>query len=163
MKGSTVKAMVRARKRAEMTPDEVRAAFLQKRVRAAGIDLHPLSLGIVWLLDDLQHPLLGELSEHTKFSMTDQLRATYIFAFPDKARTAYVEGSAEGLDAGAHTLAMRLTPGDLNEIAAAIIKIVIEGLATIPGAGATRPPKVGENSPTRPLGSDGLSTSSIPS
>src|SRR5262245_41523605 len=133
MKPGTAKAMIEARDRAHNTPEEVRAAFLGKRAKAGGLELHPLTLGIIWLLEDLQHPLIDGLKEGERLSIKQQAGAAFVFAAPDEARAALAEGR-ETFEMGAHQVAMKLTPADLGEVAAAVVRIFNEGLATIPGA-----------------------------
>lgn len=133
MKQGTAKAMIHARDRAQQTPDEVRAAFLQKRVSAGGLELHPLTLGIIWLLEEIQSPLIEGIKDGQPLTIRQQAEAAFVFARPDEARAALTEGR-DAFRLEAHQLAAQIVPGDLNEIAVAIGAILNEGLATIPGA-----------------------------
>lgn len=142
MKKPVVQAMLAARDRAQQTPEEVRAAFLGKRVSAGGLELHSLTLGIVWLFEKLRHPLLEGLTDGQRLSIEQQIQAAFIFAQPSEAHAALSEG-IETFDAAAHKLAMNLTPADLNDIAHAIGMIMAEGLATIPGVGGGTQKKTG--------------------
>lgn len=134
--------MIQARDRAQQTPDEVRAAFLQKRVAAGGLELHPLTLGIIWLLEEIRSPLIEGIKDGQPLTIRQQAEAAFVFAQPDDARAALAEGRP-AFDLAAHQLAAQIVPGDLNEIAVAIGAILNEGLATIPGAGDSVQKKTG--------------------
>jgi len=142
MKKPAIKAMLQARDRAQQTPDEVRAAFLQKRTHAGGLELHPLTLGIIWLLEEIRSPLIEGIKDGQPLTIRQQAEAAFVFAQPDEARAALAEGR-EAFALAAHQLAAQVVPGDLNEIATAIGAILHDGLATIPGATGGDQKKIG--------------------
>lgn len=134
-------AMLKARDQAAQTPEEVRKAFLT-RTRAVGpLVLQPFSLGILWLFEELNHPFNATPTDAPAAPLTikDTARAIYVFSDPEGAAEALASG-LEAFDTAAMALAFGIAPEHLPAISAAIKGIFQEGLATIPGAGATNPP-----------------------
>lgn len=155
MKKDAIRAMSRARQRAEQTPDEVRAAFLQKRTEVCGVTLHPFTLGIIWLLEEIGHPIMDPagVAEAGTLKTRQMAEAIFIFSAPGEAREALAAGR-EVFDESVHQRAMQIPPGEIKTLANAIAQIVKEGLATVPGAleeqsqsqkGNPRPPAGAEN------------------
>lgn len=130
--------MAVARDRAAQTPEEVRKAFLGTKERIAGIDLEPFTMGVIWLLEEIEHPTFTGTAKGN-LSIRDIGRALFIYSDSAGARAALAEG-IEAFDIGAHEVAKRVLPGEIAEVAAAIAKRTAEGMATVPGSGTGNPP-----------------------
>lgn len=137
MTPQTARAMAEAGEAAKGTPEEIRKAFLQKRYSVAGIDLHPMTIGILWILEELAHPLLA--GETATIQVQDIGRALLAFADPERAYEALSNG-ADAYNREAFALLSSLPPSAVIEAIKLIPQILLEGLATLPGAGGGNPP-----------------------
>lgn len=146
--------MLEARDQAMQTPDEVRAAFLDRTRVLGPVRIEPFSLGILWLFESLKHPLYsggkpiledgkpvldGKGKPKTEgLSIQDISRAIYIFHDSEGAAEALASGE-EAFDAEAMSLVRGIEPASIGTILEEITKTLAEGLATIPGGGAANP------------------------
>lgn len=165
------KAMLEARDAAQQTPPQVRRAFLGSAAAECKLELVEFSLGVLWLFEELKHPFnegreplrdaegkpilarneKGEpilkdgnpLVMLKPMSMRDNMRAILVWHDPEAAHEALTAGGVEQLDAAAMELALKLSPADLAGLLTEINRRFTEGLATIPGAGASNPPETG--------------------
>lgn len=133
-------ARVEARDRAAQTPEEVRKAFLAGTKTVGPISLQPFSLGILWLLEEIDHPIIKPAAE---LKAKDVSRAIAIFSDPEGAGEAIKSAGLDALDEFAMPIVSGISMAWLSEIIAAIVEIITEGLATIPGGGKADPPSTG--------------------
>jgi hypothetical protein len=144
MTDKELEAMNAAESAAKQTPPVVRTAFLTGPITVGGHTLQPFSLGHLWTLEAIEHPLIAiatAQSAEVKLGVRDLCSALFVLAKPREARLAIAEGGRERFDLVAGEFAESIAASDLPKIAAAIIKLVTEGLATAPsGDGAARPP-----------------------
>lgn len=135
-------AMIEARNAAGNTPESVRKAFLgQRHDEVPGLSLESWSIGIMWLLEELAHPLLGGQGD-VKITARDAARALLAFHDSDAAYNALSHGT-EDYDQEAFRLVRSLPPASVIAAGKLIPQIIAEGLATIPGAGASDPSGTG--------------------
>lgn len=154
MNESQIAAAAAARDQALNTPDEVRRAFLRDRYEVAGVTLQPLTMGILYLLQEIDHPFVrkpaigadGKPVPH-EVTTKDAMRAIYIFHAPSAARDAI---EADVLDAEAFALANTISPFDMEAIAAELGQIFTDGFSTMPGGGIDEDPTKAAR-PARPV------------
>jgi hypothetical protein len=160
-------AMLNARDQANQTPESVRTAFLARRQSIGGVFIEPFSLGLLWLFEELKHPLhtprhvlddkgqaipvLGEGGQQLEvngqkifqtepLSFRDIARAIYIFHDSEAADEALADGEGN-FDREAFALAKGIDASKISVILGLITKTLKEGLATVPGGGAANPPR----------------------
>jgi hypothetical protein len=151
------RAMLAARDAAGGTPEEVRQAFLNSKRALPGVELEPFSIGIMWLLEEIDHPLVRKaiqakdedgkprfaegkpVYEAQPIGFKDIARALYIFADSEGAHDALERGLTE-FDSGAFVLAKSVPPQTYLAASNLIPQIIQEGLASLPGGGASNPP-----------------------
>lgn len=129
-------AMLGARDDAAQTPDVVREAFLARRRNLGPVYIEPFNLGQLWLMEAIKHPLYK--GGGGSLSFRDVARAIYIFHDGESAGESLAEGE-ESFDREALAIARGLDPADVQRILEEIKKTFTEGLATIPGGGASNP------------------------
>jgi hypothetical protein len=134
-------AMLAARDQAAQTPEQVREAFLCRTTKVGPVILQPFSLGILWIFEQLKHPL-GEPNATGTLSIADAARAIYAFVSPEEANES-LAGGLESYDAAAFELARQIAPAWFAKIVEAITRILAEGLATIPGGSESDPTETG--------------------
>jgi hypothetical protein len=152
-------AMLAARDSAMQTPDEVRKAFLGRRRSVGPVYVEPFSLGILWLFEEIKHPLnegreplldaKGEPVLDARgqpvpqpLSARDVARAIFIFHDSEGAAEALAEG-VQTFDAAAVALVRQIDVQWIVKINEVINQTFSEGLATLPGAGGSNPPETG--------------------
>lgn len=126
-------AMAKARTAGQQTPSIVRQAFLAGAREVAGLTLQPLSLGILWLLEEVGHPLVkpSEAPAESALAMRDLIAALFIFSRPREARAAIQQGRDE-FDLQAGELADTLPQRELAAISTTLNQLIAEGLGTAP-------------------------------
>lgn len=137
-------AMTIARDQAQQTPAPVRKAFLPKVRKVGALTLQPFTLGMLWLLEEIEHPFFAATAGAAEGASNDELpvrevaRALFIFAHPERAAAALAEEVAV-FDAEAKQLAFQIPAGQMAEAVRGMVEQLTEGLATLPGAGDPNP------------------------
>ncbi len=142
MDPKTTEAIIAARDAAQQTPPDVRTAMLDGERCVNGITFQPLTLAVLWLLEEIEHPLIRDAKqegEASAFSNYDTATALFIFSAPRQARTLLSSGREE-FDAAAFEMAEKFTPADLPALNKVLRSIFETGLATAPVPGKTANP-----------------------
>lgn len=129
-------AAIGARDRAMQTPEEVRKAFLAGAIDVGPVTLQPLSLGMLMLFEQLEHPF--QQAAQGKLSITDSMRAIYIFSAPEDAAESLRGGVGE-FDQAAQALACSIAPEYLTPIVEAVAQLFEQGMSTMSGGGGSPP------------------------
>lgn len=138
-----------ARVRAEQTPAVVRDAMLARAREVAGITLHPLNLDTLWILEACNHPLATPGASADKLTPIELAQLVFAFASPDAALEHAGQEREEGatlsqFDRAAFAFLRTHVPlGEMASVTAELARLLTEGLATAPGAGAANPPAAG--------------------
>lgn len=129
-----------ARDAAAQTPPDVRTALLAgpRSVESltGRVTFQPLSLGTLWLLEEIGHPLLktSQDAAPAELPIRDIVSALFVFANPADARAAISESRAV-FDAEAQAFAGNFAPSQFESLVAVLSTIISEGLATAPAGG----------------------------
>lgn len=164
MKPERARAAIKARDAAMNTPEEVRHAFIGSKKKTAmitnspqklsGITFEPFSLGMLYLLQEINHPFtrVSEpardeqgalildadkkpvLKEHPVNAL-DVSNAVYIFHDPVAARDALAEDRGV-FDANAFKLSLTIPPANIAAIATTLAQLIAQGMETAPGGGS---------------------------
>lgn len=128
-------AMVRARDRAMQTANVVRQAFLRPPLRCLGTLFHPLSLGALWLLEEIESCLLREDNGAQQITL-EIGRAAFVLAESERARDALGANRVE-FEKQVVAFSSAFGIAQLPELFQVVQTVVGDGLETIPGAGAS--------------------------
>lgn len=136
---------IRARDAAMQLPSIVAGAFLSRAIAVHGVTLQPFSWDTMLVLHQIGNSVArGGAVDGLKPIEIAQL--IFAFAAPDDAIELAAEPDELGAWSDFDKAALRflrahgITPGMLPEISEAIGKLIQEGLAAAPGAGAENPP-----------------------
>ncbi len=114
-------------------PHVIREAFEAQRRQVGSIFVEPFSLGIAWLLEEIQHPYYANPESASKAQgIRDISRAIFIFNDPMAAQEALTRGLA-ALDAEALRLVKSMPPAEVPAIIAAIAENMATGMSAIGG------------------------------
>ena len=146
-------------------PTRVLEAFLPDELKAAGLELHPVHISSMLVLQKLDHPLYqiaklaanGATAEQiaaVEFSTEDILAALYIFTQPSKrVRLEAQRGKAAFQERVMEELADKLPAQAMQPVAAAILAHFFRAHRTAPqgeGRGAAGPPRGDGGAPPDP-------------
>jgi hypothetical protein len=74
-------------------------------LKIGDIELHPVTLLHLWMLEDLKHPLISGGFNAANFGARELSRAVYVFADAPGARKVFATGGADAIDEAAKELA----------------------------------------------------------
>jgi len=129
-----------ARSASGKTPGVVLGALLPDVEMVCGIEIHSFTLGVLMLLEKIDHPeLRGGVT-----GIADSANALFVFAEPKKARESLARGR-EVFDAEAFDFCLGKVPASaLPAVGEAIRRQIERGMSTVPGKFA---PEVEGNDP----------------
>jgi hypothetical protein len=129
--------------RAGETPSVVRNALLPDAQTVCGITIHPFTLGILMLLEKIEHP---ELTGGTA-GIADSANALFIFSDPIAAKSAISQGR-DYFDQAAFEFCLEKVPASsLPKISEAMREQIALGMSTVPGRFS---PETEDTSPLAP-------------
>lgn len=115
------------------------------------IKIHPLSLGIFWLLEQIDHPFVrkagpdGATDRLAETTGQDIARAIFIFANPSEAQKAWAQDRST-FDRQAFDLAASITMEEL-----VVIQEEMTGVLLRNGSDLPKPPKARQRLEARPI------------
>lgn len=122
------------------TPDRVRAGLMAQPITVGGLTIHPVSIGVTILLEDIDHPILQLSQAKTQeerlaiaetIGGRDLLRLIYIFAQPEDAwRTMAM--SKENFEVAARDFGFSVPQQTVAEVMPVIRDMIVSAPQTIP-------------------------------
>ena len=108
-------------------PAKARNALLVGPIKVANLTLHPMTLGTVLLLEEIDSPLVLDGKKLGK--AFDIINLVYILSRPAKESLALISKSKDAFRAEVLKMAESILPSDLEELGAAVQKIYEESFA----------------------------------
>lgn len=115
--------------RSGKTPSVVLDALLPGDAEVCGIRIHAFTLGMLLLLEKIDHP---EISGK-EASISDSANALYIFAAPLAAKAALARGRDQFEQAAFEFCLEKIPAGALTAFGEAIRDQIKKGMSTVPG------------------------------
>lgn len=125
------------------TPERARAALLAQPREVEGLRIHPVTLGIQILLEEINHPVLqaakaasAEEAAAVQIGARDVLHLIFIFAQPEEAWRA-IGMSRENFNASARDFGFSVSPSIVAAATPVIRDMLFQSGRTLPGAATT--------------------------